>query len=429
MIPNHSKDIQNCSVPDVTSNHTVVDQGLGGSSNDPMVYDFSDDYMNVLNDDELVPNYSLDDMKFQDEEDNLTVKERPVEHQPVDEFIDVQKDKTTLLQENVKDQSNKPKYVNVVKDDYKPPLASAFACAKSKTKKCGIRKNYVLTSVKERKKKLAMALDSPFGQQGTTTPTLPKTRSMSSIGDTIVAPDFEEEVSGQPKMRSLNELMTIQEFVENLSRPHDCERDKVTVPDDISEYLQMQKAPEYRFPLGFWDIAVGRIFLLTLACLDKAKEGWLQDSKTLLVSFDMITHQFEVIDIPDIIFRALSLPLYISNRGNSLVLSGNILPPDYYVFCGELLSINVGSITSFMTIFTIPSPIFLKLLGFNNQDEPIVEAATNHVMAHSVQVYIPVSQSFENVAIQGNAGSFYIGPYKESLILATYPDHSLYCAG
>ncbi|GJU65922.1 hypothetical protein Tco_1247757 [Tanacetum coccineum] len=36
MIPNHSKDIQNYSFPDVTSNHTVVDQVLGGSSDDPM---------------------------------------------------------------------------------------------------------------------------------------------------------------------------------------------------------------------------------------------------------------------------------------------------------------------------------------------------------------------------------------------------------
>ncbi|GKD43783.1 hypothetical protein Tco_1268428, partial [Tanacetum coccineum] len=74
---------------------------------------------------------------------------------------------------------------------------------------------------------------------------------MSSIRDTIVAPDFEEEISGQPKMLSINELMIIQEFVENLSRPHDCERDKVTVPDDISEYLEMQEPPEYRFLWGF----------------------------------------------------------------------------------------------------------------------------------------------------------------------------------
>ncbi|GJR24951.1 phospholipase-like protein [Tanacetum coccineum] len=264
MISNHSKDIQNYCVPDVTSNHTSVDQGLNVDnakfacdgmsidkadrkneytysqantstldilikafdySNDhpeidvlrdandvhrsvpnlnhhatpePVhVYDFADDYMNVLNDEETVANYSLDDMKLQDEEDNLTVKEILVEHQPVDELIN-------------------PKYVNVVKDDYKPPLASVFTCAKSKTKKCGIRKNYVLRSVEERMNKLAMDLDSPFGQQGTATPAPPKTRSMSSIGDTIVAPDFEEYNTC---------------YVENSN-----------------------------------------------ACLDKAKEGWLQDS-------------------------------------------------------------------------------------------------------------------------------------------------------
>ncbi|GJY63732.1 hypothetical protein Tco_0465192 [Tanacetum coccineum] len=78
------------------------------------VYDFVDDYMNVLNDEEMVPNISLDDMKLQHEEDNLTVKDKPVEHQIVDELIDGHKDKTTLLQEHVKDQSKKPKYVNVV---------------------------------------------------------------------------------------------------------------------------------------------------------------------------------------------------------------------------------------------------------------------------------------------------------------------------
>ncbi|GKE72372.1 hypothetical protein Tco_1534413 [Tanacetum coccineum] len=57
-----------------------------------------------------------------------------------------------------------------------------------------------------------------------------------------------------------------------------AKRDKVTVPDDISEYLEMQEPSGYRFPLGFRDTVVGRIFWLTLACLDKAKEGWLQDS-------------------------------------------------------------------------------------------------------------------------------------------------------
>ncbi|GJW87317.1 phospholipase-like protein [Tanacetum coccineum] len=212
-------------------------------------------------------------------EENLPVKYTPLEHQPVDELIDAQKDTTNLLPENVKDEINKSKYVNVVKADYKPPLETVFvANIKSKKKKCGLQKNYVLRSIQERKKRLAMALGSPYDQLGTTTPAPPKTRSMTSIEDTIVAPEFEVEISGQPKIRSLNELMTLQVFVENLSRPDGCKKDNVTVPDEISEFLKMQDPPEYRFPWGFRDLTVDRIFWLQLACLDLAKKGWLGDS-------------------------------------------------------------------------------------------------------------------------------------------------------
>ncbi|GKC10063.1 hypothetical protein Tco_1001673, partial [Tanacetum coccineum] len=72
------------------------------------------------------------------------------------------------------DQSNKSQYVNVVTDDYKPCLGMVFANVKAKRKKCSIERNYVLRSIKERNKRLAMALDSPFGQQATTTPAPPK---------------------------------------------------------------------------------------------------------------------------------------------------------------------------------------------------------------------------------------------------------------
>ncbi|GJZ67164.1 phospholipase-like protein [Tanacetum coccineum] len=332
MIPNHSHDIPSCSVLDLNSNQTGVDQELGGAANDPMVWqltsqnqmndyncsqpihasvdapiqacayasdhpeldvlqheahvdrsgpkinehlmaepltadEFRDDYMSVLNDEEIIPNVSLDDMKFQHEEENLPVKDTPLEHQPVDELIDAQKDSTNLLPENVKDEINKSKYVNVVKADYKPPLETVFAAnIRSKKKKCGLQKKCVLRSVQERKKKLAMALGSPYGQLGTTTLAPPKTRSMTSIGDTIVALEFEVEISGQPKIMSLNEL------------PDGCKKDKVTIPDKISEFLKMQDPPKYRFPWGSWDLTVDRIFWLQLACLDLAKKGWLGDS-------------------------------------------------------------------------------------------------------------------------------------------------------
>ncbi|GJZ06086.1 phospholipase-like protein [Tanacetum coccineum] len=133
-----------------TANENDVNQGIIGSPNDPMipklndhptsdigvkvvhVDEFSDDFMDVLNDEESIPNYSLDDMKLQDEEEKLISTPALVNHQHVDELIDVHEDKTTMLQENVKDLSNKSQYVNVVKEDYKPCLGMVFSNVKAK---------------------------------------------------------------------------------------------------------------------------------------------------------------------------------------------------------------------------------------------------------------------------------------------------------
>nr|GEV14154.1 hypothetical protein [Tanacetum cinerariifolium] len=216
-----------------------------------------DDFMDVLNDEESIPNYSLDDMKLQDEEDKLITTPAPVNHQPVDELIDVHEDKTTVLQENVK---------------------VFFANVKAKRKKCSIKRNYVLRFVKERKKRLAMALDSSFGQQATTTLAPPKIISRSVNGDYIASPEFLEDVSGEPKMRLINELMTLEVFVVQMLRPHSCIRDKLTLPDGFFDFIKMKDPLEYRFPWGYRDIIVDREFWLVLACLDNIKQGWLKDS-------------------------------------------------------------------------------------------------------------------------------------------------------
>nr|GEX27690.1 putative ribonuclease H-like domain-containing protein [Tanacetum cinerariifolium] len=72
------------------------------------------------------------------------------------------------------------------------PNANDNAAHLPKRKKCGIERNYVLRSVKKRKKWLAMSLDSPFGQQATTTPAPPKTISRSVNGDFITPLEFLE---------------------------------------------------------------------------------------------------------------------------------------------------------------------------------------------------------------------------------------------
>lgn len=80
------------------------------------------------------------------------------------------------------------------------------------------------------------------------------------------------------------------------------------------------------------------------------------------------------------------------------------------------------SVTSFTSLFIIPSPGLLKLVGFTEDHLPIVEVDSPNRMAHSLQVYEPISEQFQALGIEADAGSFYIGPYKESLILVTHPD-------
>ncbi|GJZ43005.1 phospholipase-like protein [Tanacetum coccineum] len=401
-----------CSVAKL-NDHPIADIGVKAVPVD----EFADDFMDVLNDEESIPNYSLDDMKLQDEKEKLISTLEPVNHQQVDELIDVHEDKTSVLQENVKDLT--------------------------KRKKCGIERNYVLRSVKERKKRLAMSLDSPFSQQATTTLALPKTISRSVNGDFIAPPEFLEDVSGEPKMRSINELMTLEVFVEimnrlpvksllqfrTISKSWKSCIDSSAFFFNYGVYDNLIHTPALTNlhivnlkPIGFgvrpenldptivrisypssvdgnWSVYVFTLSSLRWDQLDINRlpresirfkwstqavvgqfiywvghERFLADSGDsykhyLLLSFDMINHRFQVIDIPELV-----------------------------------MLVDGGSITLAPAIMTVPSHHFLKLLGFNNHDLPIVKVATGHIMAHMVQVYMGNSQSIENVAIQGNVG-------------------------
>ncbi|GJY56344.1 coiled-coil domain-containing protein 130-like protein [Tanacetum coccineum] len=63
---------------DYSNDHLEIDVLGDVNDVDRSVYDFADDYMNVLNDEEMVPNISLDDMKLQHEENIMAVKDKPL---------------------------------------------------------------------------------------------------------------------------------------------------------------------------------------------------------------------------------------------------------------------------------------------------------------------------------------------------------------
>ncbi|GJY88663.1 hypothetical protein Tco_0503291 [Tanacetum coccineum] len=229
---------------------------------------YDNDYMSLFNDEEQPATSSLNDLDLQQEPDNVDVKDGILEPQ-----TNVDKGKTTVIQETVG-----------VTAEEGPSLGRGLGTLKFKKKNCerALRPNYVLRSAQIRKRKMAMSLKSPFGQQSDTTPFPTKRKTRLKKTYDIVLPFDLEDISGQLQIRSINHIMTHDPFVENLLRPDGYKSDKVTVPEYMSAFINNKDLPEYRFPWGKRDIVIGRSFWLRLFCLNIGKSGWLTDQKSEL---------------------------------------------------------------------------------------------------------------------------------------------------
>ena len=147
----------------------------------------------------------------------------------------------------------------------------------------------------------------------------------------------------------------------------------------------------------------------------------------MLMSFDMITQTFLEVQIPECIRVHLPIPFTILGHRGAVVIHGNILSDVNNVFCVRMLELEGASLTGRILLnFTNVTHCCLKLLGFTMFDEPIIEVETPFQAEHTLEVYQHWSQQFHNVCVEGDAGTFYMGPYKESLILLTEQDGSIY---
>ncbi|GJX25369.1 hypothetical protein Tco_0231665 [Tanacetum coccineum] len=138
----------------------------------------------------------------------------------------------------------------------------------------------------------------------------------------------------------------------------------------------------------------------------------------MIVSFDLSTHHFQVINIPEQLTDVLPSPFNISHLGDSLVLFGTFCVGDIILLSAWVLMVDGDSVTSYTMLFSIPTSHSVLLVGFTNNDMPIVEVdELGYQLAHTLQVYDPISQEFYAMGMEGDGGSFYIGPFKESLLL------------
>lgn len=147
----------------------------------------------------------------------------------------------------------------------------------------------------------------------------------------------------------------------------------------------------------------------------------------MLVCFDLVNLRFSVLDIPEPLRDWIPVPFYISKLGESIVIYGNIIGEQWHTFCLWKLNLDGGDkIKAFKTLFNIFTPHVLKLHGFTNTGDPIFESDKPYQMDHTLEVFQVRSQEFINLGVEADAGSFFMSPYNESLILLTHPDCSIY---
>nr|GEW94259.1 hypothetical protein [Tanacetum cinerariifolium] len=112
----------------------------------------------------------------------------------------------------------------------------------------------------------------------------------------------------------------------------------------------------------------------------------------------------------------------ISKLRESLVVYGCIMA-EGALCCGVWV---MEHDLSFTMLFTIGANVD-KILGFRKSGEPIFEAHKDYgEPTTTLDVYDPRSQQIKNLGIVERNGSFFIGSYKESLLLLDHSDLQIY---
>ncbi|GJX62156.1 reverse transcriptase domain-containing protein [Tanacetum coccineum] len=174
-------------------------------------------------------------------------------------------------------------------------------------------------------------------------------------------------------------------------------------------------------------VAIDRfIFWVAFGYFDGNDGEW--ELKNLIVSFDLITHEFKEVHLSVSIANQVTLDISISKLNESLVVCAYANEVnDGRVYGVWMMGEEGGVMTSFTKLFNIKIPdssSTMTLLGFRKSGQPIMETVEEDAEFAALEVYEPCSEHINNLGIYGENDSLFIFPYKETLLLA---DHSGCC--
>nr|GEY33477.1 cinnamoyl-CoA reductase 2-like [Tanacetum cinerariifolium] len=146
--------------------------------------------------------------------------------------------------------------------------------------------------------------------------------------------------------------------------------------------------------------------------------------KKLIMSFDLISKEFRVVDIPDRL-----------ESGNPLFSISKLMESLVLFVCGEEVCDvqkmeHDGCFTKLFVINT-PDNLIRNILGFRKNGELVMETEKDFEIGSengsALEVYESCSKRIKNLGIYGKEGSFFMSSYKETLLLLDHSDSYVVC--
>lgn len=140
-----------------------------------------------------------------------------------------------------------------------------------------------------------------------------------------------------------------------------------------------------------------------------------------IVSFDMTTQEFQVIDLPDCLSHRFSMRL--SKLHDSVVV---LEYKDTSVT--EVCAVWKMLHGSFTRLFTIkaPNPSIKMVLGFTNTGEPILLRHDEHDQTVTIEAYEPCSEHIKTLGIYEEDCTLFVSSYMETPLLLDQTDCHIY---
>ncbi|CAH1435511.1 unnamed protein product [Lactuca virosa] len=195
---------------------------------------------------------------------------------------------------------------------------------------------------------------------------------------------------------------------------------------EIIKRLPVKPLLQFRSVSKRWKTLVDNSkFIATHTVGQTQLNHFLYDANKLILSFDMTTQEFTLIDLPNCFAHQSSMEISISKLKGSLVLleyGTNNEKQDCVIWV-----MNNGVPNLFSKLCAINAPYAsIKILAFIKNGGPMMEKQYEFGEPAAFVFYDLCSKDFNHTAIYAKGGSFFVDSYMETLLLLDHPDSSAF---